>query len=196
MSAVATRFCCPCPLSDFEESFIVFFTLEFQQLNKLIESKVRNLSAPDSLHTVKVKCFCNDSIKASAKVGCNFPLPVKALISNFPIVSCELSDSPIPVVRTLYLSTDSLMQFAELFQGSFQELGGLNLFTCAERQKCFQSKVYPYVLTCSGKGFGRNIICDDIELVLTVTITEYLYIADISVPVAVLVKREPKTIEF
>ena len=71
-------------------------TFELQDLNELIESEVRYFSAPASLHSVKIECFCGNGIKTSAQVCSNLPLPINALISNFDIKPCELSDSTPP----------------------------------------------------------------------------------------------------
>ena len=78
----------------------------------------------------------------------------------------------------------------------FIELRRLYFLTCADCQKSFQTEVYAYALTCLSHRFGRSIIGDNIEPVFTRAVTKDLDIADISVPVAVLVKRKPHTIDF
>ena len=170
---------------------IMFETFELQNLNELVKAKIGDFTSPESFHSVKVERFGDDNVKASAKVCSKFPVPISALVANFDIEPCELSDSTIPVVRPLDFATKGLIQFAKLFQRLFMELRRLYFFTSADCQKSFQPEVYPHVLTCGGQNFLGCIIGDNIEPVLTRTIAKDLDISDISVPIPVLVKRKP-----
>ena len=54
----------------------MFETLECQYLNKLPESKVRDLTSPEAFHTVKVERLGRDQVKTPAQVGSKFRVPI------------------------------------------------------------------------------------------------------------------------
>ena len=78
----------------------MFETLEFQNLNELSKGKVRDFASPEPFHTVKVQRLGGDSVKPSAEISCQFPMPISALVSNFTVKSCEGTDGTPPVART------------------------------------------------------------------------------------------------
>lgn len=174
----------------------MFQTLELQYLDKLSERKVGDFPAPQTFHTSKVQGLGDDSIKPAAEICGKLIVPVFALVSDMPIQPRKSSDTTPPIVRTFYLSADSCVEGAKCFQGSFQKLGRLFLFAVAKGQVGFHTKIYPYALTCSKIGFGGGVVCNNIEPIGSNTITKYLNIANSTLPIAMLVKREPTFVEL
>ena len=173
----------------------MFETFELQYLNKLIESEIGDFASPESFHAVKVQRFGCDGVKPSAEVCSEFEVPIASLIANLAIKPCKLSDSTPPVARTSNWTTNVFVKGSQLVQGLFQELWALSLFTSAKRQKGFQSKVYPYALTRSRQDFFACVISDNIKPVFSCSVSEDLDIADITLPVAVLMERIPDTVK-
>ena len=93
-SAVTAGLCRSSPLTGLEQCATMFLTLILQYLNKLVESKVGDFSSPQAFHAVKVQGFNRNRIKLLTKVACQLPLKVFALVADFPIQTCELSDTP------------------------------------------------------------------------------------------------------
>ncbi len=174
----------------------MFQTLELQYLNKLVEGEVRDFASPKPFHTLKIQRLGNDGIKPFAQVCSTLVVPISALVRDVPVESCELTDTSPPIVRTFDLTAQCLTEGSEFFQGLFQELWRVYLLTGAERQIGIQTEIYPYALTCSKIGFSRGVVCDDIEPVSANRIAKDLDIPDSSVPLAVLMEREPAFVEF
>ena len=149
MSAIATGFRRSSPLTDLKELAFMFDALILQYLNKLIERKIGDLTSPQAFHTLKVQRFGNDRIKPFAQVGSNLVVPVLALVGDMPIQSRKFSDTPPPIVRTFYLSTDCFIECAKFFQGVFQKFWRVFLFAVAKGQVGLHTKIYSYALTCS-----------------------------------------------
>ena len=169
----------------------MFDTLILQQRNKLVKCQIGDLPSPEAFHTVYVQCFKSECIKASTKVSGEFPVPVKALPADLAIQYTKFSDRTPPVSRTFFLASKVLIEHAELFQGLLQELRRLYLLTRAKCQICvLHTEVCPNALTCSGYRFGRSIVCYDIEPVFTNSVSQDLDIADVPVPVSVLMERK------
>ena len=70
-------------------------------LNELIESEIRDVTSPETFHTVKVECLGRDKVKSSAKIGSKFEVPIFALVGDVPIQSRYFVDTPPPIARTL-----------------------------------------------------------------------------------------------
>ena len=190
MPATRTRFRCGCPLSDLKKLTIMFKALILQYLNELVKSKVRDFPPPKAFHAVKVQGLGDNVIKPTAEVSGTFVVPISALVADLAMKPCEFTDGTPPIVRTFYLSTDRFVESAKFFQGLFQGLRMVNLFTGAECQIGLHTEVYPYAFTCSGQHFLGGIICNDIEPIRSDSIPTDLNIADISVPIAMLMERE------
>ncbi len=54
-TTITTRFRGGSPLSDFFKMTLMFLTLIFQYLNKLVEGEVGDFTPPQAFHTVKVQ---------------------------------------------------------------------------------------------------------------------------------------------
>ena len=172
-------------------------TFILQQHNKLVKCQVGDLPSPEAFHTVYVQRFKSKCIKPFAEVGSEFPVPVKALPADFAIQYRQFPDRTPPIIRTFFLTRKAFIQYAELFQGLLKKLWTLYLFACRKCQICvLHSEVCAYALSCSGQWFGRSIISDDIKVVFTNGIAEDLHIADVTTPIAVLVKRKVSVIEL
>ena len=195
-SAVATRFRGSSPLTDLKELALMFNALILQYLNKLVKGKVGDFPSPKPFHTLKVQRLGNDRIKPFAQVGRNLVVPVLALVDDMPIQPREVSDTPPPIVRTFYLSTDCFIECAKFFQGLFQKLWRLFLFACAKCQVSLHTKIYSYALTCRRIWFGGEGVCNHVKPIGANTITKDLDKANFTLVVAVLVKREPAFVEF
>ena len=173
----------------------MFLTLIFQYLNKLVKSEVRDLTTPEAFHPVKVQRFGGDKVKSSTQVGGKFPMPVFTLVADFAIETCEFSDGTPPIVRAFDFTRKAFVEVTELFQRHFQGLWVLYLLTRVQGQVGIHTKIYPYAFTCSKIGFGRRIVSYNIEPIRANGIPKDLDIADFSVPIAVLMEREPAFIK-
>ena len=196
MSAIRTRFRGRRPLSNLKALALMFLTLILQYLNKLSESKVGDFTSPQVFHTVKVQRLYGNRIKPFAQVGSNLVVPVLALVGYMPIQSRKLSDTTPIVVRTFDFTRKAFAQCSEFFQGVFQKLWRLFLFAGAECEICLHPEVYPYALTCSRIGFGGRDVCNHVKPIGSNTIAKDLDIANFTVPVAVVVEREPTFVEL
>ena len=175
----------------------MFETLEFQNLNKLPEAKLRDFPAPEAFHALKVQCLGDDGIKPSAEVRGKFPLPIFALGGNLAIHPCELTEATPPIVRTFDFPRKTFGAFAKFCQGEFQELWRLYLFARVQRQKCvLQSEVCPNTFTRSRQHFFRSIIRHNREPIGADSITKDLDITNSPFPIAMLMKRKPVFVEF
>ena len=174
----------------------MFDTLILQYLNKLVKGEVRDFPSPQPFHTIKVQRLSNDCIKPFAQVGSNLVMPVLALVADFPIEPGELANSTPPIPGTFLLARKGFVQGSEFFQGAFQKLRRLFLFPSAKCQVRLQPEVYSYALTCSRIRFGNGGVCNHVKPIGANTITKDLNIANFTVPVAVLVKREIAFVEL
>ena len=202
----------------------MFQTLELQYLNKLIEGKVRDFSAPQPLHRIKVQHLGYDRIKPSAEVSGKFPVPILALVGNFAIKPCEFTDSTPPIARTFHFTTDGFIEFTELVQGVFQGLRVVYLLTRVSESHaipiivmaCLRQGqirlhsgfdlgidqihslyyiVCAYAFTCSGQDFFSGVICHDGQPKCSDSISTDLDITDVSLPIAVVVIQDIATFE-
>ena len=176
--AIATRLCRSSPLTDLEQFTPMFLTLILQNLNKLSEGKVRDFTSPKAFHTVKVQGFNGNRIKLLTEFGGELPLKIFALVRDFPIQTCELSDTPPPPVRTFLFTTQCLVERPKLLQVRFQRLGVLFFLTRAQRQICvfhtgfglgidqIHSLYYivcPNALTCCRQKFRFYKVCNYVK---------------------------------
>ena len=174
----------------------MFDALILQYLNKLPKGKIGDFASPQAFHAVKVQRLGNDRIKPLAQVGSDLVVPVLALVGDMPIQPRKLSDTPPPIVRTFYLSADCFVKCSKFFQGVFQKLWRLFLFAVAKCQVSLHAEVYSYALTCSRIGFGCRGICNYVKPIGSNAIPKDLDIANFTVPVVMLVKREPAFVEL
>ena len=75
----------------------MFDTFILQQRNKLVEGEIRDFTSPEAFHTVYVQRFKSKRIKAPTEVGSEFPVPVKALLTDFAIQYRQFPDSTPPI---------------------------------------------------------------------------------------------------
>ena len=147
--AIATRFRCSRPLPDLTQLTLMFLTLIFQYLNKLVEAKVGDLTSPEAFHTVKVQGFNSNGIKLLTKFTCQLPVKVFALVGDFPIQMSNLSCTPPPTIRTFLFTRKFFVERPKVVQVRFQRLWVLFFLTCAQCQVCvLDTKVCPNALTC------------------------------------------------
>jgi len=123
-------------------------------------------------------------------------MPISALVGDMSIEPCEFSDSTPPIVRTFDFTRSAFAEFSEFFQGLFQELWRLYFLTNVECQVGVHTEIYPYALTCSKIGFSCGVVCDDIKSIGANRVAKDLDIADIAVPVAMVMERKPTFIEL
>ena len=169
----------------------MFDTLILQNLNKLVESKVRDFTSPEAFHTLEVQRLNGDGIKPSAQVGRKLPVKVFALIADFPIQTGELTDSTIPIARPFHFTRKAFVACSELIQGLFQRLWMLDLLTRAKRQVCiFHAEVCPNTSTCCWQRFGIYKVCGDAKPIITTSVAFECYAVDVSVPLAVFEERK------
>ncbi len=175
----------------------MFETLELQYLNKLSESKVRDFASPEAFHARKVQRLSDNPIKPSAQVSGEFRVPISALVADMSVESRQLIDGTPPVVRAFDFMADGFIEFSELIQGLFQELWRLYLLSRVQREKrVFHAEVCTHTFTRSRQHFFGGIICHDIKPIRANTVAKDLEIPDVSIPLAMLVKREPTLIKF
>ena len=175
----------------------MFETLILQNLNKLTECEIGDFPSPKAFHACQVQRFKSKCIKASTQVSREFPMPILTLPSDFPIESCEFSDSTPPVIRAFDFTRKTFVELAELFQGLFQKLRRLYLLACAKRQKSvLHTEVCPHTFTRSGQRFGRSVVSNDVKPVCANSVAKDLNVSDITIPFAVLVKRETSSFKL
>ena len=191
-----TRFRCRCPLTHLTEFTLMFETLVCQNLNKTPEGKIRDFATPETFHTRKVQRLGRDTVKSSAEGCSKFEMPISALVGDMPIKSCELTDSTPPIARPVHFTRKTFAEFSELIQGVFQELWRLYFLTGAECQVSVHTEIYPYALTCSKIEFDCGVVCNNIEPIGANRVTKDLDIANISFPIAGVMKRKPAFIEL
>ena len=178
------------PLPNLKELTLMFDTLILQYLNKLVKSKVRDFTSPEAFHSLKVQCLGDNVVKLTTQVSGAFVVPISALIRDFHVKPCELTDSTPPIARPFLLATHGFIEFSEFVQGLFQGLWMLNLLTGAQCQIGFHAKVYPYAFTCSGQHFWGGVICHNIEPIRAGSVPTDLDITDIAMPLTMLMERE------
>ena len=155
MSTIGTWLCGRPPLSNLNKMTLMFLTLILQYLNKLREGKIRDFTSPQAFHAVKVERFKDEGIKSLAK-GCGkFPMPIFALVGNFAIETCELTDTPPPAISAFLFSRKRLVERSEFVQRLLQRLRVVYLLTRAQCQICvFHAEVCPNVFTRCWQRFG------------------------------------------
>ena len=189
-SAIATRLCCSRPVTDLEQRTPMFDTLIFQYLNKLVESKVGDLTSPKPFHTLKVQGFNGDGIKRLAQLCRKLPVEVFALVAYFPIETGNLSHTPPPAVRTFLLTAQFFVETPKCVQVRFQGLWVVFLLTRAQRQICvFHTEVCPDTLTRRWQRFGFYKIGDHIQPIVTAVIALDCDTADSPIKLTMLMKR-------
>ena len=171
-------------------------TLQRQYLNKLTEGKIGDFAAPEAFHTRKVQRLGGEGIKPSTKVRGKFPMPIFALVRNMPIQPHELTDSTPIVMRTFHFSANCLVETTKFGQRAFQKLWRLYLFSRVKRQIGVHTEIYPYALTCSRIRFGCRVVCNDIQPIAANRIPKDLDIANMSLPITVMVERKPTFVEL
>ena len=174
----------------------MFETFELENLNKLVESEVRDFTPPKPFHTVKVQGFGSNKVKPSAKVSGKFPMPIPTLVSNFAVESCYFSYCTPPVVRAFDFSRKAFVEVSEFLQGLFQELWRLYFFAGVQCQVGIHTEVYPYALTCSRIGISSGVSGDNVKPKCSDTVTKDLDITDIALKLAVPVEREPTFVKL
>lgn len=97
----------------------MFKTLKLQNLNKLVKGEIRDFSAPEAFHTLKVQRLGGDGIKPQTQVGRQLVVPISALVGNLFVETCKVPDSTPVVTRPFDLSTDGFVAFSEFIQGVF-----------------------------------------------------------------------------
>ena len=187
---IATRFGCSHPLSDLFEMTLMFTTLIFHYLNKLVEGKVRDFASPKAFHTVNVQGFTSNRLKLFTKIGRKFPMKIFALIGNFTVKSCDLSNSTSPAVRTFLFTAKCFVEITKFGQGLLQRLWVLDFLTRAKCQvSVFHTKVCPNALTCCRQRFGICEVRCDAKPIDTAIITLDCNVTDCPMPLTVFVKR-------
>ena len=177
----------------------MFLTLISQYLNELVEGKVGDFTSPQAFHAVKVQSFKDNRIKLLTEFAGELPLKVFALITDFPIETCDLPNTLPPTIRTFNLTAKCLVERPKFVQGVFQRLWVLYFFTRAKRQICvFHAEVCPNALTCCRQ---RSKICVGrryTDPISSTSITLNCDSANRSVPLTVFVKciRYPIKLPF
>ena len=176
----------------------MFETLELQNLKKLIEGEVRDFASPEAFHTLKVERLGGNPVKPSAEICSKFPMPIFALVGYFVIKPCQHSDGTPPVARPFNFTRKVFVEGSELFQGLFQRLWMRYLLAGVEREKgvVFDTEVCAYTFTRSGQDFLSGIVSDDIKPKRSNRVAKDLNIANFTVPISVVVEREPTFIKL
>ena len=188
-TAIATRFRCRSPLTDLLQKTLMFLTLIFQYLNKLIEGKVRDFPSPEAFHAVKVQGFNGDSIKLLAQFRGELPMKVFALVCDFPIQTCDLSHTPPPTVRTFNFTRKTFVEGSQFLQRLFQRLWVLFLLTRAECQVCvFHAEVCPNAFTCCRQTFHIRVGCDYAEPIVSAVVSLECDTTERAVPLTVFME--------
>ena len=148
-TAIATRFRCSSPLTDLFQKTLMFLTLILQYLNKLVERKIGDFTSPQAFHAVKVQGFNGNRIKLLTKFACQLPMKVFALVTDFPIETCELSHTPPPTVRAFNFTRKAFVETTKFLQGVFQRLWVLFFLTRASESHAITIIVMACFRQCS-----------------------------------------------
>ena len=178
----------------------MFLAFISQNLNKLVEGKVRDFASPEAFHAIKIQRLGDDGIKPPAQVGCQLPMEVAPLVCDFPIQSRELSDTTPPSVRTFDFPRKRFVEFAEFGQGLFQRFWRLYFLAVAKCQKStFHTEfdlgidqihslyyiVRTNAFTCCLQRFGIYKVGCDAKPIGTACVASYRYTSYITHPFAV-----------
>ena len=168
----------------------MFLTLILQYLHKLVERKVGDLTSPQAFHTLKVQGFNGNRIKLLTEFRGELPLKVFALVRDFTIQACELSDTPPPAMRTFLLTRKTFVERPKFVQGLFQRLWVLFLFTRAQGQvRLFHTEVCPDTLTRRWQWFRFYKLGYDIKPIITASVAFYRDTTDSPIEIAVFTER-------
>ena len=168
----------------------MFTALILQYFNELVEPKIGDFTTPKPFHAVKVQGFNNDCVKLLAKFRGELPLKIFALIANFPIQTCKLSDTPPPPVRTFLFTAQCLVEGPKFVQVRFQRLGVLFFLTRAQRQICvFHTEVCPNAFTCCRQRSKICIRCYYVKPIIPAVITLNRNTTESPMPLAVFMKK-------
>ncbi len=188
-TAIATRFRCRSPLTDLLQKTLLFLTLIFQYLNKLIERKVRDFPSPEAFHAVKVQGFNGDGIKLLAQFRGELPMKVFALVADFPIQTCDLSHTLPPTVRTFNFTRKAFVEGSQFLQRLFQRFGVLFFLTRAECQVCvFHTEVCPNAFTCCRQRSKIRVGCDYAEPIVSAVVSLECDTTERAVPLTVFME--------
>ena len=99
VSTIWTRFRCGSPLIAFMELTIMFSTFQFHDLKELIESKVRYLASPEPFHTFNIQGFKEQCIVFPAQTCRKFPMSIKTLPGDLPILPAKDTQCFEPPIR-------------------------------------------------------------------------------------------------
>ena len=180
----------------------MFETLVFENLHKLIKSKVPDFTPPKAFHAVNIQCLGDNGIEPFAQICCQFPMPVFSLVRNVTVKTSQ-STNGTPPVRAFDLPTQCFTKFKErqcrilkFGQRLFQRFRMLDFFTGVQCQIGIQAEVYSYTLTYRRQDFFRFIIRHYIEPVSTNPIPKDLDIPHSAMPIAMLMERKPTSVKL
>ena len=189
-TAFITRFSCSGPLSDLSELTLMFLTLIFQYLNKLVESKVGYFSSPKPFHTIKVQRFKDNRIKLLTKFRGKLPLKIYTLIRNLTIKACDLPYTFPPAVRASNFARKAFIKRPKFIQGLFEGLEVPYLLTRGKCQICvFHAKVCPNAFTCCRQRFKVSIGRRNENPVSSACVAFYRNLTNPPVPLTVFMER-------
>ena len=104
------------------------------------KARLETSLSPVAFHCIEIQVFNSDRVKPSAKIGGEFPVPVKALKTDFLIQTRKLPNGAPPVARAFLLATDTFAEGSQCAQRFFENLRDVYLFTGAQCQE----SVLPY----------------------------------------------------
>ena len=115
-----------------------------KNLHELTEGQIRDLSAPEHLHSFQAQIFVPNEIKRIAQIVRGLEEPIPAFPGNTPMSTSKAAFGGVPVARTFPLPAQSAVQSAYLLLPLSEELRGFKVTSIAERQEGLETKVHPH----------------------------------------------------
>ena len=115
-----------------------------KNLHELTKGQIRDLSAPEYLHTFQAQIFDPDEIKRIAQIVRGLEEPIPAFPGNVPMGTSKAAFGGVPVARTFPLPAQSAVQSANLLLPLSEELRGFKVTSIAECQEGLETKVHPH----------------------------------------------------
>jgi len=143
MSALTTCFGSCKPLVNLTNMLASFHCHPFQDVEKAVKGKVRNLPSPQSLHPAQVQRFEIHSVKSVAQSMSQFEEPISSSVGDSFIRFAQSMFRLFAILTAFLFSCQFSVASGDFSQTSFEELRTIDSSTVAANQECFESKIKP-----------------------------------------------------
>ena len=130
----------------------MFSTFQFHDLKELIESKVRYLASPEPFHTFNIQGFKEQCIVFPAQTCRKFPMPIKTLPGDLPILPAKDTQCFEPPLDRNTLRLKGLLKDRSLLYPRLKYWGPSILVPSERVRYVFNPKSTPTLLPVLGNG--------------------------------------------